>query len=285
MLLCDDGRPRNACSRGVHGFLTRDGMPPADLRQVARAQLAPYGSVDVRDVAVAAAGCAGGGFTVTLDDGARVRARKLLVAMGITHDVPEIDGFRALWGAGVHNCPYCDGWEHRDQRLAAYVRGRNGKGLALELTTWSRDVVLLTDGPADLPPDDRADLDRNGIRVIEDRIARLEGGEGGLERVRFASGEALAVGAVFFAQGEAHVPDLIATLDCDLTAKGTVRTRAYEKTNVPGLYVAGDASRGVQFAIVAAAEGAMAAFAINCELVDEDARRGGPPPSSVTASP
>ena len=185
----------------------------------------------------------------------------------------------------MHNCPYCDGWEHRDQRLAAYVQGRNGKGLALELTTWSRDIVLLTDGPAELSEDDRVDLDRNGIRVIDDRIARLEGGKGGLERVRFASGAALALGALFFAQGDAHVPDLIASLDCDLTVKGTVRTRAYEKTNVPGLYVAGDASRGVQFAIVAAAEGAMAAFAINCELVDEDARRGGPPPSSVTASP
>ena len=172
----------------------------------------------------------------------------------------------------MYNCPYCDGWEHRDQPIAVYGRGHAGKGFAVELTTWSRDLVLLTDGPSDLSPEDQGVLDRNGIRVIEDRIERLEAGPDGLERVRFRSGEALERSALFFIQGECHVPELLTKLGCDLTSRGTVETQGYERTNVPGLYVAGDASRRVQVAIVAAGEGAMAAFAINTELLQEDTR-------------
>jgi thioredoxin reductase len=272
VLLCDAGRPRNACSRGVHGFLTRDGIKPSELRRTAREQLAPYSSVELRDIEVTHAACEDGRFTVTLADEARVGARKLLFAIGVMHDLPAIDGFGELWGKGVYNCPYCDGWEHRDQPIAVYGRGHSGKGFAIELTTWSRDLVLLTDGPSDLSPEDQGALERARISVIEDRIARLEGGERGLERICFASGEALERNALFFIQGECHVPELLTKLDCNLTSKGTVETYNYEKTNVPGLYVAGDASRRVQFAIVAAAEGAMAAFAINNELTDEDLR-------------
>ena len=272
VLLCDAGKPRNACSRGVHGFLTRDGVKPAELRRIAREQLASYRTVEIRDFEVTAAVCDGRRFAVGLADGTRIEARKLLLAIGITHDLPAIDGFKELWGNGVYNCPFCDGWEHRDQPIAVYGRGRKGQDFALELTTWSRDLVLLTGGPSDLSRDDRETLERNGIRVIEDRVARLEGGAAGLERIRFASGAALERKALFFLQGDCDVPELLATLDCDLTRKGTVETGSYERTNVPGLYVAGDASRRVQFAIVAAAEGAMAAFAINGELTEEDAK-------------
>ena len=270
VLLCDIGRPRNLYSRGVHGFLTRDGVKPTELRRLAREQLAPYACVELRDVEVTAAACREGGFAVTLADGRQASARKLLFATGITHDLPHIEGLAELWGNGVYNCPYCDGWEHRDQPIAVHGRGSGGKGFAIELTTWSRDLVLLTDGPFELSDEDRGVLDRNGIRVIEEEVARVEGGAEGLERIHFASGATLDRKALFFIQGPCQVPELLTNLGCDLTRRGTVETGSYENTNVPGLYVAGDASRRVQFAIVAAAEGAMAAFAINNELTDED---------------
>src|SRR3954467_11051419 len=183
VLLCDAGRPRTACSRGVHGFLTRDGVKPAELRRTAREQLAPYSSVEIRDIEVTHAACEDGRFTVTLADEARVGARKLLFAIGVMHDLPAIDGFGELWGNGVYNCPYCDGWEHRDQPIAVYGPGERCVGLALEMTLWSRDMVLLTDGPADISPGDRARLDGLGIRIVEDKVARLEGGGDGLRRV------------------------------------------------------------------------------------------------------
>ncbi len=275
VLLCDAGNPRNAVSRGVNGFLSRDGIPPAELRRIAREQLARYENVEIRDVEVTEAECGGPGggggpFHLTLAGGERVGARKLLLATGLVERLPEIEGLAELWGRSVFDCPYCDGWEERDRPIAAYGRGERGKGFALELLGWSRDLVLLTDGPAGLSAEDRDTLARNGVRVREEPVARLEGRDGRLERVRFRDGAALERSALFVVEGEREVPALVPRLGCDLTARGTVRTGAYERTNVPGLYVAGDASRRVQFAVVAAAEGAMAAFAIHDELLEED---------------
>ena len=158
----------------------------------------------------------------------------------------------------------------RDQPIAIYGRGERGVGLSLELTAWSRDLVLCTDGPADIDDKDHARLARNGITVREDRIARFEGHDGILNHVVFENGERLARRALFFTEGQSQRSDLSVRLGCDVSEKGTVRTGKYETTHIKGLYVAGDASRAVQWVIVAAAEGAEAAFAINTDLIAED---------------
>jgi thioredoxin reductase len=270
VLVCDAGEPRNARSRGVNGFLTRDGCAPADLRRIGERELESYPCVEVRPVEVTDVDKSGEGFSVELKGGERVECRKLLLATGLRDDLPDIPGFHELWGRGVHHCPYCDGWENRDRTLAIYGKGRDGSGLALEMTAWSRDLVLCTDGPAELDGECRDRLERNGIDLIEDPIERLEGGEDGLEAVRFTTGRVLPRRALFLMLGPCTMSPLVRKLGCELTEKGAVETYAYEKTNIPGVYVAGDASRRVQFAIVAAAEGAMAAFSINTELLKAD---------------
>jgi thioredoxin reductase len=270
VLVCDAGRPRNAASHGLHGFLTRDGIGPADLLRIGREQLRPYNSVEVREVEVAGARCFDNRFEVTLSDGTRLRSRKLLLATGVVDHLPEVAGIEEFYGRSVFHCPYCDGWEVRDQPLAIYGRGEQGRGLALELTAWSDDLVLCTDGPAGLLAEDLKRLAEHSIAVREDRIARLEGTDGVLERLVFTNGETLARRALFFSAGQHQRSDLAAKLGCEFTDKGAVLTGEYETTNVPGLYVAGDASRLVQLAIVAAAEGAKAAFAINTALLKED---------------
>jgi len=148
-------------------------------------------------------------------------------------------------------------------------RGARGLGLSLELTAWSRDLVLCTDGPPELDANDLARLARNGIRVRDERVARLEGTDG-LERVVFAAGEPLARRALFFTTGQHPQSRLAHSLGCEINEKGTVRTGRYETTHLKGLYVAGDASRAVQWVVVAAAEGAEAAFDINTDLLKED---------------
>jgi thioredoxin reductase len=269
VLVCDAGHPRNRVSHGVNGFLTRDGLPPEDLRRIARADLAIYPNVEVRDIEVCDADLIEGGFEVLLRDGQRHRARKLLLATGLVEDLPDIPGFRHLFGRGVYNCPYCDGWESRDQPIAVYGLGDSGVGLAVEMLVWSRDVVLCTDGAANLGAKDKARLDRYAIPVVEKKIALLEGDDG-LRRIVFEDGDALECKALFYIFGQREPSPLVEKLGCELTEKGVVETRSYERTNVPGLYAAGDASRRVQFAIVAAAEGAAAGFAINTELYKED---------------
>jgi thioredoxin reductase len=269
VLVCDTGRPRNAASHAMHGFLSRDGMPPREFLRVAREQLQPYDTVELRDIEVTAAECRDSRFHVTLADGSSLDARKLLIATGVVDNLPDIPGFRELYGTSVFHCPYCDGWEVRDQPLAIYGRGARGSGLSLELTGWSRDLVLCTDGPCEIEPDVLARLDRHGIRVREDRVVRLEG-KARLERIVFASGPPLERIAIFFTTGQTQQSQLAVGLGCELNEKGTVHTGRYEATHLAGLYVAGDASRAVQWVVVAAAEGAEAAFDINTALLKED---------------
>src|SRR4029450_12192893 len=145
VVVFDNGKPRNAASRALHGYLTRDGIAPADFLQLARGELAPYDSVEIRNEEVTAAECRrGGGFAVTRASGEAVRARKLLLATGVVDNLPDIPGFRELYGRSVFHCPYCDGWELCDLSLAVYGRGARGAGLSLELTAWGRALVLGT---------------------------------------------------------------------------------------------------------------------------------------------
>ena len=271
VLICDNGKPRNAASRALHGYLTRDGVDPRDFRSVGRGELARYETVHLKDIAATDATCEEGGrFTVTLADGSIARSRKLLVATGVCDNLPEIDGIEELYGRSVFHCPYCDGWELRDQPIAIYGKALRGVGLSLELTAWSRDLVLCTDGPGGIDDEDRARLDRNGIRIREERVIALQGRDGILERIVFNAGEPVARRAMFFTTGQSQRSELATRLGCEVSDKGTVRTGKYESTHLPGLYVAGDASRAVQWVIVAAAEGAEAAFAINTDLIQED---------------
>jgi thioredoxin reductase len=273
VLLCDTGKPRNAASLALHGYLTRDGMPPNEFLAHGRRELEKYETVRLVPVGAAAAECeAGGRFKVTLDDGAVVFSRKLLIATGVVDNLPRIDGLRELYGQSVFHCPYCDGWEVRDQPIAIYGRGSRGLGLSLELTVWSRDLVLCTDGPSGIDAEGVARLERNGIALREERIAALEGRDGILERVIFEDGEPLPRRALFFTTGQSQRSELAIRLGCELNDKGTIPTGKYETTHLPGLFVAGDASRAVQWVIVAAAEGAEAAFAINTDLLKEDLR-------------
>lgn len=287
VLVCDAGEPRNARSAGVHAYLTRDGIAPADFLSLAREDVRRYPTVEFHRTAITHAERASHGFNVLCAGGLQLSARKLLLATGVVDEIPEIEGLEPLYGTSVHHCPYCDGWEWRDQPLAVYGRGEDGSGLALGLTVWSDDVVLCTDGPNELSESASAQLNGAGIEVREEPVVRLEGGGGWLERVVFAQGEPLARRALFFCSGQHQRSPLAAMLGCDFNEKGAVDTGSCEATNVPGLYVAGDASKEAQFVVVAAAEGAQAATAINKSLLKEDlaqkrnsrpkrARRGGP---------
>jgi thioredoxin reductase len=270
VLVLDTNRPRNYASRALHGFLTRDGVHPQTLRRLGRDQLRQYDTVTLTMTEAIGACCLPGGFEVTLHGGRRMRCRKLLLATGVHDELPALPGLDDLYGRSVFHCPYCDGWESRDRRLVVYSRSQNGVGLAIQLQQWSQDVVLCTDGVC-LPGKQIERLRTRGIRWYPQRIARLEGTKGQLRRVVFADGDAIARSVMFFSTPQRQASVLPSQLGCTLTRKGAVRTGEYEASEIPGLYVAGDASKAVQLAIIAAAEGAHAAFAINSDLIREDA--------------
>ncbi|OYU86687.1 MAG: FAD-dependent pyridine nucleotide-disulfide oxidoreductase [Bradyrhizobiaceae bacterium PARB1] len=276
VLVFDDGQPRNRVSHAMHGFLSRDGLPPAQFRSIAREQLAPYSSVVFEDQRVVGATRVGAHFGIRAKDGREFRTRKLLLAAGVVDELPAQPGFRELYGRAVFHCPYCDGWEMRDRPLAVYGRGdHKGGGLALELTLWSRDLVLCTDGPSDLSDDFRQRLKQKSIPIREEKILQLKiesavPYQGSFEIV-FETGPPLQRAGLFFNTDRRQSTDLAARLGCDMyDLKGCKIDNDQQMTNVPGLYLAGDASRDVLQVVVAAAEGAEAAIGINTALLRED---------------
>lgn len=269
VLLCDVGDQRNIRSHALHGYLTRDGVSPAEFLRLARAELGHYGTVECRELEIVEATRDNGGFAVCAADGTRLRTRKLLLATGVVDELPALDGLAALYGTSVHHCPYCDAWEWRDRPLAAYGEGEAASGLALSLTFWSTDVLLCTGG-TELPLGAAARLAAAGVSIRQEPVVRLEGKDGRLARIVFASGEAAQRSALFVVAGQRQRSPLAERLGCRFTERGTVDTGTCEVTNVPGLFVAGDASKEAQFVAVAAAEGIEAAMAIHKALMKED---------------
>jgi thioredoxin reductase len=269
VLVCDEGTPRNSASPALHGLLSRDGTPPLELLRLGRDELCHY-DVDFRQDRVTEARVMEGGFEVETANGGRFRARKLLLTTGVVDVLPAIDGFRELYGHGVYHCPYCDGWEVRGQTLVAYGSGAAGPGLACTLRGWSKDVVLCLDGGQEPEDETARRLERLGVRTRAERVLRLEAEDGHLARVIFEEGPEIRCAALFFATGQFQRSLLAQNLGCEFNEKGTGVTDQQERTNIPGLFMAGDASEDVQFVVVAASEGAKAAIAIHKELLAED---------------
>ena len=278
-LVLDGGEPRNAPSSGVHGFFTRDGMPPEELLKIGREQVEAYPSVEVRSARVTGASGENGDFEATLDDGTVVRARKLLLATGVVDELPDKPGFKEFWGRGVYHCPYCHGWEVRDRPLAVLSSGEGAAERAAFIRNWSRDLVLLTDGPANLNAEGRRTLSALDIPVREESISYLEGepagATGGLRRIHFEDGSSLEREGLFYVPPQRQGSGLAKMLGCEIAAMGQAPAGVKSdpttrETTVSGVYVAGDAGNAVQSALLAAASGANAAFFVNHSLATDE---------------
>ena len=239
VLVVDDDRPANAVSHGVGGLLGHDRVKPADLRRTGREQLEQHPDVEVRHGAVADVEPAADGFDVTLTGAAPVRAHAIVLAHGLRYDPPPLPGIEALWGRSVFHCAFCDGWEVRDQPLAFHGSGPAAVRSALVLAGWSNDVVLCTDGA---PDPGGALLEAAGVRVRTEPIARLAGSDGRLRRIEFTHGPAERRRALFVNTRRDQPNGLAAALGCELTEDGTIVTDADGRTNVRGVYAAGDAA-------------------------------------------
>jgi thioredoxin reductase len=277
VLVADGGAPRNAPSGGVHNFLSNDGIPPAELLRLARAQLAPYPTVAIHELKITGLAQHEQGFaaTGTTSHGHAWTgtARRVLLATGVDDMLPPLPGFRELWGTGVLHCPYCHGYEVRDQPLAVYGRGKTVTGLALLLTNWSRDLVVVTDGPGHLTNHSRQRLQRQGIDVREEPVARLVAGpKGGLRCVEFSDGSYLEREALFLHAPQEQRSPLAAELGARITSKGAIWVDKNAQTTVAGLYAAGDIVPGPQQALLAAAAGNKAGMCLNEALTREDVR-------------
>jgi Thioredoxin reductase len=270
VLVCDAGEHRNRDTHAMHGFLTRDGIAPPEFLELARDDIARYPSVEWRSCLVEAVQPRARLFDVTLEGGSRMHCRKVLLATGVRDELPRVAGIERFYGQSVHHCPYCDGWEAREQQIAIYGRRNRAFEMARAMTAWSNDLVVCSDGASGLTADQKRQLARNGVRLIEDRIERLTGQDGQLEAIVFVGGRRLPRRRLFFdlpTHGRANLPR---QLGCRIRRDGSVHCSGYEATDVPGVFIAGNIVGDVQLVIFAAAEGAKAAFGIHRSLTRED---------------
>jgi thioredoxin reductase len=239
VLVIDDDRPANAVSQGVGGLLGHDRVKPAQLRNAGRKQLEEHDDVEIRRGAVLAVERTRDAFVVRTTGGLPARARALVLAHGLRYDPPPLPGIEALWGRSVFHCAFCDGWEVRGRALAFHGSGPGAVRSALVLAGWSNDIVLCTDGA----PDPGGDLlAAAGVRVRTDPIARLAGDDGSLERIEFTHGPPEHREALFVNTQRDQPNGIAAALGCRLTEAGTIVTDIDGRTNVPGVYAAGDAA-------------------------------------------
>lgn len=272
VLVCDNGEPRNLPSHSMHSFLSRDGTDPSDLLRIARDQLKPYDTVKIRNIEVKQINRNDKGFfDIEFADSTRVTSRKILLSTGIVDELPNIQGFSELWGKAVLHCPYCHGWEVRDKPLAIYGKDQDGLSLALLVYNWSNNLVLCSNGPANLEGKDRKILDSKHIEIYEQNIDRLEySSVDKLERIVFVDGSSLKREALFIRPTQRQRSSLSAQLGCTMTESGKIKIDETGKTTVSGVYAAGDAVRTRQQVIMAASDGVNAAITINQDMVDED---------------
>lgn len=259
----DRGAPRHAVSAGVHNFLSRDGLPPASLRLHAWEQMAAYPTVEHRQADVHALTHAADGWAIeTADD--TWHSPAVLLAPGVIDEHPDVPGLRERWGAAVHQCPYCHGWELRDRPLALWGSAEHAGHLGPLLKSWSDEIHALTHG-ADWPADVVAKLTQADIPIHHGRIVALEGEGRSLQAVRFADGSTLEVQGLFIGSPQRQVR-LVQALGLDLDESGYVVIDEQMRTSRAGLWAAGDCTTRAQQVVLAAAQGAQAAIGIHQTL-------------------
>ncbi|MBR0875319.1 NAD(P)/FAD-dependent oxidoreductase [Bradyrhizobium tropiciagri] len=270
VLLCDDRQQRNSASPEIHGLLGSNARSPAQFLQNAREEVAGHETVLLRRTRVTKIDPSDGAFKFACADGTTGIAAKVLLATGLIDELPELAGIEALYGISVHHCLYCDGYEYTGKRVVAYGKGDKGADLAVMIKHWVKDVVCCSDG-TEVSEQAVTRLRQHEITLRKERIQSLEGPGGALARIHFESGSGLACSGLFFSTGCRQASDLSTHLGCKRDEKGGIITDpATEETSVPGVYVAGDASRDVLLVAVAVGEGAKGAVAINKAFLRRD---------------
>ena len=266
--------PRNEYAHGVHGFLGHHGISPAELLARGRDEVTTHGGLIIEACVTGIERLSNEHFRVHTGHGNQdfrtFDARRVLLATGLRDLTPDCPGFRDFYGVSVHHCPDCDGYECIDKRIAVLGSGTKTVGFALGLLTWTNHITLVTEGKDDLSQEDRAKLAAFQISVREQSIKALDGDlkSKQLRRISFNDGDALECDALFFNLGTEPASNLHEILGCKLDEScGLVWVDQTQQTSVEGVYAAGDLTPDSQLAIVAAAEGAMAAIHIHDSLI------------------
>ena len=265
----DAGRPRNLPAAHMHGFLSRDGLPPTELLRLGRAEVDSYGGELIAATAIEAQQV-DGGFEVRLDNDELLTGRRLLVATGLRDELPDIPGLRARFGRDVLHCPYCHGHEVRDLRLGVIGGAPNSLHQANLVRQWASDVVFFSHGTP-LTADQREQLVARAIGIVDGEVTRIVAADDILRGVEIDE-KFVARDAVFVAPTFVPHHELLSSLGCGLDDNGWTAVDPAGRTSVPGVWAAGNAVNPRAQVITAAGDGSAAAISLNADLLEEDIR-------------
>jgi thioredoxin reductase len=269
VLLFDEGHPRNERAREVHAFLGLEDVSPSELLARGRRQLLRFPNVAFHPRRVKETRHEEGFFRIWLDDDMEFRSRTVLLATGLVDELPAIEGLDQFYGSTIHQCPYCDGWESSDQKIAVLGSGDDAVEYALEMLLWSEEVTLHITGEQ---PSKKAAarLQKRGIPWFTTPIVAVEGEGSRLQSLVLADGNRIPCERLFLSLSQTQRNDFVKGLGCKLCKDGQAECALNGATSIPGLYIAGNASKGIQLAMVAASEGLRAAAAINDWLLSQE---------------
>lgn len=269
VMIIDEGRPRNTVTREVHGFLTRDGTTPREFRRIAKEEIRSYPSVSfVADTVVAITGT-DGQFLIETAQGQTFASKKVLFAVGMKDKPLDIPGLQEVYGTSAFVCPYCDGWELRDQPLVIITKGAELMHFAPLISGWTDRFTVCTNGPDELTDAEREELRRNQVPLFDSPIRHIDSSDGIVQQVVLEDGTTVPCTGIFFKPELVTGSDLPRTIGCHISEWGAVVVDDFGKTNVPGIYSAGDAASRMHQAMAAASMGAFVAAVINNELNTE----------------
>ena len=268
VVVVDGGEPRNAPATYMHGYLSRDGMPPAELLVAGRAEAAAYGVEFISGHVVSIEP----GFTIALEDGEKLAARRILIATGATDELPSIPGVRERWGKDFLHCPYCHGWEVSDQPLGVLLTGTGSVEHAQLIRQWTDDLIVFTHAH-DLTDAERQELEALDIRIVDGEVRELVVQDDQLRGVVLGDGRIVERAALFVRpEMRPRLGALLQHFACETDDLGFLRVDDAGRTSVAGLWAAGNVANPRAQVITAAGEGSAAAISINADLVEEDVR-------------
>lgn len=266
----DDGKARNQVTKASHGFLTRDGVDPVDLKQIAHEQMKKYANVEVRKDTVTSVENINGLFVTATKSGKVYESKKIIFSTGMKDHLPEIPGLQDVYGKTVFHCPYCDGWERRGEPLAVFGNGEKVMSFVKVVLNWSRDLIVFTNGKADLTKEDKEELRERGISLIETPISFFRSENGRLSSIQLTDGTSIErTGGFLMQTGEKQSSFLPAELGVPLNEKGEFETQEHGQTEIEGLFVIGDAKNTFVSVAGAVGQGYEAGVKINGIFAEE----------------
>ncbi len=269
VLIIDSGLPCNRQTPHSHNFITHDGETPAARAEKARAQVLSYPTVNLHNGVATSGRKTDAGFIIGTSEGLEFTSKKLIFATGITDIMPDIKGFDQCWGISVIHCPYCHGYEFRDQKTAIMANGERAFHLASLVHNLSNQLTVITSGKSEFTDEQRKKLQLHNIHVIEKKVRGVIHHNGHLTNIIFEDGETMELNALYAAVPFKQHSDIPMELGCELTDMGHIKTDPFQKTNIPGVFACGDNSSMMRSVSYAVATGGIAGAMVNKELVDE----------------